>query len=169
MLLIGFSAVYAAADEPPTMTSVLEAADPDDWVVLEQRSLLYLFLDSGVTVFELAPQFAPRHVANIEQLAAANYWDGLAVVRSQDNYVAQWGDPDAGTATARSLSPAQDRLAPEFFRSRDGLAFSAIDSRDAYAPEVGFVDGFPCRSRRGKGVANALLRDARRRSGQRRR
>lgn len=143
MLLIGFSAAYAVAEEPPTMTSVLEASGAADWVVLEQQSLLYLFLDEGVIVFELAPQFAPRHVANIERLAAAEYWDGLAVVRSQDNYVAQWGDPAAGTETARPLSSAEDSLAPEFFRARDGLAFTAIESRDAYAPEVGFVDGFP--------------------------
>ena len=128
------------------MTSVLEAAEPADWVTLDQASLLYLFLDSGVAVFELAPQFAPRHVANMKMLAASGYWDGLSIVRSQDNYVVQWGDPAAGTDAARSTGEAAASLEPEFLRLRDGLALIPIDSRDPYADQVGFVQGFPAAS-----------------------
>ena len=149
-LLIGFFSIRSAADEPPTMASVLGASVPGDWALLDQKRLLYLFLDDGVVVFELAPQFAPRHVANIKRLAAEKYWDGLAVVRSQDNYVAQWGDPAAGTPAARSLGAADERLEPEFFRAREGLAFAALDSADAYADEVGFVGGFPAGSDGGR-------------------
>ena len=96
-----------------------------------------------MVVFELAPRFAPRHIANVEKLAAEKYWDGLAVVRSQDNYVAQWGDPAAGTPAARSLGTAQPGLEPEFFRAREGLDVTALETDDAYAGVVGFVDGFP--------------------------
>ena len=39
--------------------------------------------------------FAPHHVANVTALARGGYFDGLAIVRAQDNYVVQWADPDA--------------------------------------------------------------------------
>lgn len=125
------------------MGSVLAATADSDWRELEQDRLLYLFLDSGVVVFELAPDFAPKHVANIEQLAAAGYWDGLAIIRSQDNYVVQWGDPNAGTTEAKTLAGVEP-LAPEFFA--DVSRFRAIDSADSYAPNVGFAVGFPAAS-----------------------
>lgn len=143
LLTIAFSCAALAADDLPTMASVLEDATDADWTELEQRDLLYLFLESGVVVFELAPQFAPEHVANIKALAAEEYWDGLSILRSQDNYVVQWGDPHAGTAEARSIGEAAASLQPEFYRSRDGLSFTQIHSIDAYAEDVGFAGGFP--------------------------
>jgi len=133
----------AEADEPPTTAGVLSAAQPSDWRELDQSRALYLFLDAGVVVFELAPQFAPRHIENIRRLVAGRYFDGLAILRSQDNYVVQWGDPAAGSAAARPYGEASGRLEPEFFRPRAGLKITAIDSADAYAGEVGFADGFP--------------------------
>ena len=51
-------------------------------------------LPAGRVVMELAPQFAPQHVANIKALVAERYYDGLAINRAQDNWVVQWGDPD---------------------------------------------------------------------------
>jgi len=45
-------------------------------------------------IIELAPAMAPHTVANIEALVRLKYFDGLAVLRVQDNFVAQWGDPD---------------------------------------------------------------------------
>ena len=137
------AAGVAHAQEGPTMAGVLEASTADDWQVIGQDDLLYLFLEHGVVVFELAPAFAPDHIANIRALAAQHYWDGLAVIRSQDNYVAQWGDPKAGTDDARSLGDVPAGILPEFYRPLDGLDLRSIDSDDAYADEVGFVDGFP--------------------------
>lgn len=141
------AAVPVMADEmPATMAAVLEASTEADWESVPQERLLYLFLDSGTVVFELAPQFAPKHVANVRTLAAEGYWDGLAVVRAQDNYVVQWGDPHADTAAARSYGSATDRIDGEFFRDPEGLDYRPIDSNDAYAETVGFVDGFPAGS-----------------------
>lgn len=149
-LAVALALAKAMAEEPPTMAGVLSAAVPSDWRELDQSRALYLFLDAGVVVFELAPQFAPRHIDNIRRLVADRYFDGLAIVRSQDNYVVQWGDPAAGSAAARSLQEAEGRLEPEFFRPRAGLEMSAIDSADAYADQVGFVDGFPVGSDGGR-------------------
>lgn len=131
------------ADEPPTMASVIELSSPSDWRPLDQRNLMYMKLAGRQIVFELAPQFAPRHIENLRKLVAQQYFDGLAIIRSQDNYVVQWGDPKSGEADSRSYGEAASTLAPEFFRDSAGLEFTKLDSRDAYADEVGFVDGFP--------------------------
>jgi peptidylprolyl isomerase len=67
-------------------------------------------------VIELAPDFAPQHVANITTLAKEHYWDGLFVIRSQDNYVAQWGDPAEEDAKKKSIGTAKKHLPAEFER-----------------------------------------------------
>ncbi len=140
-------ALPSVADEKPlTMSAVLDASTASDWRLLDQDRLLYLFIERGVVIFELAPDFAPLHVANLRKLADGQYWDGLAILRSQDNYVVQWGDPRAGADGARSHGTADESLEAEFFRDRDGVNFTPIDSNDAYADEVGFVDGFPAAS-----------------------
>lgn len=100
---------------------------------------LVLQLAQGRVVIELAPAFAPQHVANIRQLVQARYYDGLAIVRVQDNYVVQWGDPDG----KKPLGTAKARLAPEFFRSSEDLPFAALADGDVYAPQVGHSQGFP--------------------------
>ncbi len=125
------------------MSAVLDAATPSDWRRPEPANTLYMHLADGVIVFELAPRFAPVVIGNIRKLVEQRYFDGLMIVRSQDNYVVQWGDPNAGTQHARPYGKAADSIAPEFYRSRESLAFTLLDSRDAYAVEVGFVDGFP--------------------------
>lgn len=125
------------------MSAVLDAAAPSDWRPLVPENTLYLQLPGGQVVFELAPGFAPGHIANIRKLVRERYFDGLSVVRSQDNYVVQWGDPASGTDNARSLGGAAATLAPEFSREAIDLPFTILESRDPYAPEVGFSGGFP--------------------------
>lgn len=135
----------AAADDagstaPRTVAEVLAAAAPADWRSLDPQRTLYLELDAGRVVIELAPRFAPAHAANILGLARAGYYDGLAIVRAQDNFVVQWGDPDQ----ARSLGQARSKLAPEFTVALSGeLPFAPLPDPDGYAPEVGFSEGFP--------------------------
>jgi peptidylprolyl isomerase len=133
----------ARAEAPPagrTMAEVLAAAVPADWRPLDPENTLYVELEAGRIVIELAPRFAPQHAANIRQLARQGYYDGLAIIRSQDNFVVQWGDPD-GT---RALGKARATLPAEFTTAIDpGLPFTPLPDRDGYAAEVGFSDGFP--------------------------
>lgn len=143
LLCLCFCAAISLAQDRPTMSSVLQSSSAEDWRTPAQENLLYLQLDSGRVVFEMAPRFAPGHVENIRRLATAGYFDGLAIVRSQENYVAQWGDPNSGSESAKSLGNAAEMLDPEFFRSAGNLPFRQIDSQDAYADEVGFSNGFP--------------------------
>ena len=77
----------AGAAKPPTMSDVLAASKPQDWHALDPQNTLYLELASGRVVIELAPLFAPKHAANIKALVREKYFDGLAFLRSQDNYV----------------------------------------------------------------------------------
>lgn len=128
----------------PTMAQVLAESTAADWRRPAPQDTLYLDIPGGRVVIELAPQFAPEHVANIRALARGHYWDGLAILRVQDNYVVQWGDPNAEDAQRRKpLGDAKSALPAEFERDGEGLAFHPIDSRDAYAAQAGFVDGFP--------------------------
>jgi peptidylprolyl isomerase len=129
---------------PPTMAGVLAATDVDDWRRPDPESTLYLDLPAGRVVIELSPVFAPRHVANIRTLVREGYFDGLDVLRVQDNYVAQWGDPHADNVElARPHGAAERNLAPEF-SVRLGLEqpFTRLPDGDVYAPEVGFLHGF---------------------------
>jgi peptidylprolyl isomerase len=133
----------ARAEAPPagrTMADVLAAAVPADWRPLDPENTLYVELDTGRVVIELAPRFAPQHAANIRQLTRQGYYDGVAIIRSQDNFVVQWGDPYG----QRDLGKARAMLPAEFTTAIDpGLPFTTLPDRDGYAAEVGFSDGFP--------------------------
>ena len=137
----------AVADQPLkalTMQDVLDASTPRDWRRLDPENTLYLELDSGRVVIELAPDFAPAHVANIRALARGGYWDGLSINRSHDNFVVQWGDANGeDPAKAKPLGEAKVKLPAEFTRPAEGLAFTKLPDVDGWAPEVGFVQGFP--------------------------
>jgi len=155
-LLLVCSAVVAAPlaaakTVPPgkTTAEVLDGSKPTDWRPLDPENSLYVTLPGGRVVIELAPAFAPNHVDNIRKLARQRYFDGLAVVRSQENYVVQWGDPNAeDVARRRSFGKAKSSVPAEFDRSfkvaeGGALPFTPLGGGDAYAPVVGFTEGFP--------------------------
>lgn len=140
-------AAAAIPDTKPaaaTMAAVIAHSVATDWRPLDPEQTLYLQLDGGRVVMELAPRFAPQHVENIKTLVRAGYFDGLMILRVQDNYVVQWGDPESGdTAKARSLRPAQARVVPEFSIEYDKtFPFTRLPGTDGYAPVVGFSAGF---------------------------
>jgi peptidylprolyl isomerase len=145
------SSPLAAAEqskaEPPKYRSaqeIVDAAPADAWRTLDPANTLYLELETGRVIIELAPQFAPEHVANIRTLASEHFWDGLSIYRSQDNFVVQFGDPDGDDpAKARPLGTAKKKLPAEFHRASAGLKFDRLPDPDGWAPQVGFVDGFP--------------------------
>ena len=102
------SAAENAKPKAPTMAEVLAGSKPADWRPLDPENTLYLELAAGRVVIELAPAFAPRHVANVKALAREHYYDGLAIIRVQDNYVVQWADPNAEKPElARKIQHAQ--------------------------------------------------------------
>lgn len=148
-LAVALSATAAAAPapvvKPPTMQQVLDASKPADWRTLDPDNTLYLDLAAGRVVIELAPAFAPLHAANIRTMAHEHYFDGLAILRVQDNFVTQWGDPDADNKEKiRPLGKASKTVAAEFERAiAKDLPFTRLPDGDVYAPEVGFSNGMP--------------------------
>ena len=133
------SAADEAAHRALTTADVIATSTATDWRPLDPQNTLYLELPTGRVIIELATQFAPHHAANIEALAREGYYNGTAIVRSQDNYVVQWADPDG----KRPIKNAQKTLAAEFERTARGIPFTPLVDPDTYAPEVGFSDGFP--------------------------
>jgi peptidylprolyl isomerase len=127
------------------MASVLAAAKPAEWRPLDPENTLYLDLPSGRVVMELFPAFAPEHVANVKTLVREGYFDGLSINRAQDNYVVQWGDPNASDAQKRrAIRKAKASLPSEFDRAiGPDLAFAPLSDGDVYAAEVGWSSGFP--------------------------
>jgi len=143
VLAMAATAALAAELPPkPTMADVIKASKPSDWRPLDPANTLYMELATGRVVIELAPTFAPRHVANIRTLVNEHYFDGLAVIRSQDNWVAQWGDADE--KNPKSMGTAKATLPGEFTVDlREDRAFTRLKDRDGYAPVVGHSNGFP--------------------------
>ncbi len=141
-------ACAAGAQAPQAKASyaeLLAGAKASDWRPLDPANTLIMDVPSGRVVIELAPAFAPKHVENIKALVREKYFDGLAVLRSQDNYVAQWGDPDE--KNPREVRQAKSRLAPEFTARFKDIAdmppFTRLPDVDGYAPQVGHSNGFP--------------------------
>ncbi len=128
-----------------TAASVLAAAQSTDWRTPDPENLLCMDFGRGQVVIELMPILAPRHVANVRALVREGYFDGLAIVRVQDNYVVQWGDPDAEKPElARPIQTAQRHLPAELeFRLPASVLFHPLPDGDIYAPEAGFLDGMP--------------------------
>ena len=137
------------AKKPVTTAEVIAAAQPSDWHPLDPQNTLYLELKSGRVVLELAPEFAPNHVANIKALVRENYFDGLEILRSQDNYVVQWGDAHADARSGdkdqpRPIKTAKRTLSAEFtIPLSDKLAFVQLPDVDGYAAQTGFSGDFP--------------------------
>ena len=132
------------AARPLTTQQILDASQPSDWRIPAPEDTLYMDLEAGRVVIELAPAFAPAHVANIRTLAAEGFWNGTSIYRSHDNFVVQFGDADADDpARARPLGSAKSALPAEFERSARGLDFHPLPDRDGWAAETGFAAGFP--------------------------
>lgn len=123
-------------------SDVLAQTTASDWREPAADNLLVMQLSSGTVVMELAPQFAPHHADNIRALAHEHYYDGLPILRVQENYVVQWGDPDE----KREIKNAKRTIPGEFWRSDNSsinaLNFTPLPDGDVYAPQVGYSNGF---------------------------
>jgi peptidylprolyl isomerase len=134
-LAAGFAALVslAAAPMPKSPDEVLAAAPATDWHRMDPADLLVMTLPTGTVVIALAPDFAPRTIANIKTLVHGGYFNtGAAITRSQDNYVVQW---------SRDPEPPPGKGWIEFERATRP-SFRPLKDRDTYAPQAGFDQGF---------------------------
>lgn len=138
-------AAKAAAPAKLSYGEILAKSAPSDWRALDPENTLYMDLPGGRVVIELSAEHVPLHAANIKALVREGYFNGLSIMRSQDNYVVQWGDPDE--KNPRPIKTAKSKLAPEFtrnFAAGEAMpAFTRLPDVDGYAPQVGFSNGFP--------------------------
>jgi peptidylprolyl isomerase len=143
MLVAGAALLIGAAPKPKLLTpnDIVAQSPSSAWKTIRADDLLVMDLaNGGRIVIQLAPAFAPVHVANIRALARGAYWNGATVYRVQDNYVAQWGlnESDKPWPTGVTAKPPA-----EYTRSLKGLAVRPLGSPDPYAPNAGFSDGWP--------------------------
>jgi len=157
MLILPLLALTAAAQpatKPKTPADVIAAAPASAWKTIPAEDLLVMDLANGSrVVIQLAPAFAPVHVANIRAFARSGWWNGgkAAIYRVQDNYVVQWGrneTKDPMPAGVVELPPA------EYHRQLQGLAVRPLGYSDQYAPGAGHALGWPVAYNPTEGSAN---------------
>tara|TARA_R100001129_G_scaffold48012_1_gene32809 strand:- start:1320 stop:2291 length:972 start_codon:yes stop_codon:yes gene_type:complete len=173
-LLVAALALAAPGEAQDAVLSpdeIVAAAPSRDWVTIAPRDLLVMTLAPDaegnarkIVIQLIGAPFSQGWVDNIRTLARADYWDGMAILRVQDNYVVQWGQPDPGMGIAEKPVPeglkvmdASDYVAQGKLRGicdRDvcpavpepmSATFQAL-SHDSYAGQVGFADGWPVAS-----------------------
>lgn len=142
----------ASPDKPKTPTEIVTAAPAGAWRTIPAEDLLLVDLKTGGRiVIQLAPGFAPVHVANIRALARAHWWDKAAIYRVQDNYVVQWGNNE----TDQPLPAAVVAKPPaEYHRALKGLTVHPLGYPDPYAPRAGYALGWPIGYDTKAGTAN---------------
>jgi len=153
-LLISSALLVAAAPpaKPKTPSEIVAEAPATAWRDIRPEDLLVMNLRSGAqVVIQLAPDFAPVHVANIRALAKGGWWSGSAIYRVQDNYVVQWGNNEA----KRPLPAGVVAKPPaEYHRSLKGLQVKPLGYPDDFAPAAGFAQGWPIGYDAKSGTAN---------------
>jgi len=143
LLLIAAAAVLigAAPAKKLTPNDIVSGSPASAWKTIPADDLLVMDLaNGGRVVVQLAPAFAPVHVANIKALSRGGYWNGATVYRLQDNYVAQWGLNESDKPWPAGVTP---KPPAEYSRPLKGLNIKPLGSPDAYAPAAGFADGWP--------------------------
>ena len=91
---------------PLAPSELVAAAPAKDWTRIAPADLLVMDLAPNakgrprrVVIQLMPPPFSAGWIGNIRKLAAAHWWDGMSINRVQDNYVVQWGDPNADDKT----------------------------------------------------------------------
>jgi len=155
-------ALPATAEEPdPSPNDIVAQAQPGDWVQIAPKDLMVMTLappDQGPgqasadgnpreVVIQLMPApFSQGWVDNVRLLARSGYYDGLSVIRVQDNYVTQWGDPAEDEANAKPLPDGLKVMEEDEYESRtETLLDSIVDQYaiDPYASRVWIRGGWP--------------------------
>jgi len=124
------TSLAAAAPAPPSPADIAAAAPAGAWRTVAPENLMLVETSRGTMAIEMAPDFAPAHIAAIRALVAAGRFDGGAITRVQDNYVVQWAarpGPDKVLASGGAAAVAADGAGAV---AADGAAAGAAGSTD---------------------------------------
>jgi peptidylprolyl isomerase len=133
------AAAPAVPDTPP----------PEAWRDVPADDLLLIETRYGTVAVELAPDFAPVHVERMRKLLRQHFYDGLSFYRVVDGFVAQGGaDQDTSATADAPVNPQLLKDWPPMKAEFDAVLpkadrYTPLGNPDLFAPEAGFVQGFP--------------------------
>jgi peptidylprolyl isomerase len=137
--------VAGAADTPAKP----DDSAPEAWREVAPDTLVLIETRYGTVAIELAPDFAPNHVARMRKLLGSHFFDGRTFYRVIDGFVAQGGADQDTSATPDA--PVNSQLLKDWPPLKaeldatlpQGDVFTPLGNPDLFAPEAGFVNGFP--------------------------
>lgn len=126
-LLLSFT--ISASSVEPADSQMIQIATDDT---------VYIYLDTGTVIVQLAPFIAPKHVGQFKALVREGFYDGLDLYRVIDGFVAQGGD-----VSEEKQSKNRKSLKAEFTRElKPSSAFQLVQSPEFLAEQTGFLHGF---------------------------
>ena len=113
-----------------------ETKTQSDWRQVPAANLMLIETEHGQIALELNADFAPNHVAQMQELSRNGVYDGSAFYRVIDAFVAQGGlEDETVIATHPTLKNENDRPLSD-------APFTPLGNPDLFAPIVGHMDGF---------------------------
>ncbi|AZU03998.1 cyclophilin type peptidyl-prolyl cis-trans isomerase [Glycocaulis alkaliphilus] len=133
---------------PDAARQIIADAPEAAWRAVDPDRLLVISTRHGDIWVELAPEFAPNHVARIRELVAEGFYDGKVWHRVIRDFMAQGG----GASDNPGLNADREPLQAEFMIARrldTDIAISELQDRVVNPREAntraraGFWNGFP--------------------------
>lgn len=140
-LLVAFTGIAQESKKSKTPYEIIDDAPDAAWRDINSEQSLYITLETGIVVVELAPEFAPKHVENTKKLVKGGVFNNTSFYRVIDGFVAQGGPSDP----EKIAKPKTGKLTidAEFtIKSNKPFEFTPSGGFDGYADEVGYVGGF---------------------------
>ena len=121
---------------PAPIAATAQADGGADWVPIAAENILLIDTEKGLVTVELNPDFAPDHVARMQEMARQGVIDGERFYRVIEGFVAQGGLQEAEKIAEWG------EVKNENDRPYGGEGFVPLGNADLFAPEVGHIDGF---------------------------
>jgi len=137
-----------AAQETGAADPIIADAPQAAWRTVDPDNLLVISTRGGDIWVELAPQFAPNHVARIRELVEEGFYDGKVWHRVIRDFMAQGGGASDNAGLAADKEPLQSEFV--IARAMDtGINITELQDRAINPREgstrarAGFWNGFP--------------------------
>jgi peptidylprolyl isomerase len=143
LILLSFNVfINCYADEKSkTPYEIIDQAPNSDWRDVNLEDTLYITLENGVVVVEMAKKFAPGHVNNTKKLVREGVFNNTSFYRVIDGFVAQGGPTELKDANKPKIGKLTIDAEFTLDKKTPGI-FTPLAGFDGYAAEVGYVDGF---------------------------
>lgn len=137
-LIILCFGVITAANSVAYQQSEPKVDEVTEWRTPANKNLVYMHLENGLVIIELAPFIAPSQVERFKNLVKEGFYDNTDFYRVIDGFVAQGGD-----MSESKESKYKAKMTPEFTRKVPADSpFMLIQSPDFLAPQTGYLHGF---------------------------